>query len=107
MSYTLLILGMAAITVVVKAGLFVAGSRVVFPPIMREALSFVPVASLTAIIVPMTLAPHGAGLELTWRNPQLVGALAAIVICLLTRHQLATIVLGMAVFFGWQFLVLG
>jgi branched-subunit amino acid transport protein len=106
MSYTLMILGMAVLTAVARAGLLVAGSRVAFPPIVREALSFVPAASLTAIIVPMVLAPHGAGLELTWRNPHLVGAAAAVTICVLTRHQLVTIVAGLAVFFGWQFLVL-
>lgn len=107
MSDTVMILGMAAITVLVRTALFVAGSRIAFPPILREALAFVPAASLTAIIVPMALAPHGAGAELTWRNPHLVGAVATILICVLTRHLLATIVFGLAAFFAWQFLVLG
>jgi branched-subunit amino acid transport protein len=107
MSYTLMILGMSLVTVFVKAVLFIAGDRIVFPPIVREALGFVPVTVLTAIIVPMVLAPHGAGLELTWRNPQLIGAIAAIAICVLSRHQLLTILAGLAVFFAWQFLVLG
>jgi branched-subunit amino acid transport protein len=107
MSYTLMILGMALVTVLVKAGLFIAGDRIAFPPIVREALGFVPVTVLTAIIAPMVLAPQGGGIELTWRNPQLVGAAAAVVICLVTRHQLVTILTGLAVFFAWQFLVLG
>jgi branched-subunit amino acid transport protein len=106
MSYTLMILGMSLVTVFVKAVLFIAGERITFPPLVRDALNFVPVTVLTAIIVPMVLAPQGGGLELTWRNPQLVGAIAAIVICLLTRQQLVTIIGGLAVFFGWQFLVL-
>ena len=62
-----------------------------------------PVTVLTAIIVPMVLAPHGQGLELTWRNPQLVAALFAIAVCATTRHQLLTILLGLVAFFGWQF----
>lgn len=106
MNYVIAILGMAVVTVAVKAGIFILGDRVRFPEWLREALSFVPVTVLTAIIVPMTLAPHGQGLELTWRNPQLVAALAGIGVCALTRHQLLTIGIALAVFFGWQFGVL-
>ncbi|GAB3626963.1 branched-chain amino acid transporter [Pandoraea terrae] len=107
MNYTLMIVGMAVVTVAIKAGIFILGDRVTFPEWLREALAFVPVTVLTAIIVPMMLAPHGSGLELTWRNPQLVAGIAAIGICALTRHQLLTIGAGLAVFFAWQFGVLG
>jgi branched-subunit amino acid transport protein len=65
-------------------------------------LGFVPVTVLTAIIVPMVLAPRGQGLEWSWRNPQLMAALFAILLCAATRHQLLTITLGLLVFFGWQ-----
>jgi branched-subunit amino acid transport protein len=105
--YTLLILGMAVVTVFIKAFIFIIGDRVAFPPLLKEALSFVPVTVLTAIIVPMILAPHGGGMELTWRNPQLVGAIVAVAVCAATRKQLLTISVGLAVFFGWQFGVLG
>lgn len=107
MTNTIMILGMAAVTVFIKAALFVAGDRVAFPPLLKEALGFVPVTVLTAIIVPMALAPNGAGLELTWRNPQLVGSVAAILVCVVTRHQLLTIVAALATFFVWQLGVLG
>lgn len=106
MNYTLMILGMAAVTVVIKAIIFVFGSRMVFPYLLQQALGFVPVTVLTAIIVPMVLAPHGEGLELSWRNPQLIGALAAMLVCAVTRHQLLTIVIALTVFFGWQFGIL-
>jgi branched-subunit amino acid transport protein len=106
-SYAILILGMAAITVAIRAAIFILGGRVLFPPLAKQALDFVPVTVLTAIIVPMVVAPHGDGLELTWRNPQLVGAIAAVALCAATRHQLLTIVGSMLVFFGWQFGVLG
>ncbi|TAL54739.1 AzlD domain-containing protein [Pandoraea sp.] len=106
MNYTVMITGMAIVTIFIKAVIFVLGDRVTFPPLLREALAFVPVTVLTAIIVPMVLAPHGHGLELTWRNPQLVAALAAIAVCAVTRHQLLTIGVALAVFFGWQFGVL-
>lgn len=103
MNLTLMILGMVVVTVFIKAVIFVLGDRIVFPPLLKEALAFVPVTVLTAIIVPMILAPHGAGLELSWRNPQLVAALAAALVCAFTRRQLLTISVGLAVFFGWQF----
>lgn len=106
MNYAVMILGMAAITVAIRAAIFVLGDRIMFPPLAKQALDFVPVTVLTAIVVPMVVAPHGAGLELTWRNPQLVGAIAAVGLCAATRHQLLTIVGAMLVFFGWQFGVL-
>lgn len=102
MSYVILILGMAVITCLVRASVFVLGERIAFPPLVRTALSFVPVTVLTAIIVPMAVAPHGGAAELTWRNPQLVGALAACGVSALTRRPLLTIAVGLAVFFVWQ-----
>ncbi|MDC8756434.1 AzlD domain-containing protein [Janthinobacterium fluminis] len=107
MSATLTIVGMAAITFFIKAIIFILGDRVAFPPLLRQALAFVPVTVLTAIIVPMILAPHGKGLELGWHNPQLVAAAVAAMVCAATRHQLATIIVGLSVFFGWQFVLYG
>ena len=105
MSATLTILGMAVITFVVKALVFILGDRVTFSPNLKLALGFVPVTVLTAIMVPMVLAPHGQGLELSWRNPQLVAAVFAVVVCAATKHQLLTILSGLLVFFGWQYFV--
>jgi len=107
MNYALMILGMAAVTVAIRASIFVLGDRIAFPPLLRQALDFVPVTVLSAIIVPLVMAPRGAGLEITWRNPQLVAAIVAVVLCALTRHQLLTIVAAMAVFLGWKFAVVG
>lgn len=106
MNYVVLIAGMALITWLIRAAVFVLGDRLVFPPLVRTALGFVPVTVLTALIVPMAVSPHGAGAELSWRNPQLVGALAAIVVSALTRRPLVTIAVGLAVFFVWQGIVL-
>jgi branched-subunit amino acid transport protein len=106
MSYVVLIVGMAAITWLIRAAVFVLGDRLVFPPLLRTALGFVPVTVLTAIIVPMAVSPHGNNAELTWRNPQLVGALAAIVVSATTRRPLLTIAVGLVVFFVWQCVVL-
>ncbi len=107
MNYALMIAGMAAVTIAIRAAIFALGDRIVFPPVARQALDFVPVTVLSAIVVPLVMAPHGAGLEITWRNPQLVGAIVAVAVCALTRHQLLTIVTAMLVFLGWKFGVVG
>ncbi|AJK45490.1 MULTISPECIES: AzlD domain-containing protein [Burkholderia] len=106
MRYVLLILGMAAVTYAIRTTLFLFGERLVFPPLVRTALGFVPVTVLTAITVPMAVAPHGGGLELGWRNPQLIGALAAVLVSATTRRPLLTIAVGLAVFFVWQGIVM-
>lgn len=105
-NYVLLILGMAVVTFTIRAAVFVLGERLPFPPIVRTAHSFVPVTVLTAIIVPMTVSPHGAGAELTWRNPQLVAALVSVIVCVLSKRPLLTIAVSLIVFFVWQLLVL-
>ncbi|MBN3767379.1 AzlD domain-containing protein [Burkholderia sp. Ac-20365] len=106
MNYVLLIVGMAVITWLIRATVFMLGDRIVFPPLVRTALGFVPVTVLTAIIVPMAVSPHGVEAEITWRNPQLIGALAAVAVSALTRRPLLTIAVGLAVFFLWQGVVL-
>ena len=103
MNATWMILGMVVITVFIKAIIFVLGDRVAFSPLFRQALGYVPVTVLTAIVVPIVLAPHGKGLELSSRNPQLVAALVAVAVAAVTRRQLVTIVIGLATFFGWQY----
>jgi branched-subunit amino acid transport protein len=102
MELTLTIIGMSVITVAIKALIFILGDRVAFSPWLRKALEFVPVTVLTAIIVPMVLAPHGKDMEISWHNAQLIGALVAIAVCLVTRHQLLTIIAGLAAVFAWQ-----
>ncbi|MEX3630510.1 MAG: AzlD domain-containing protein [Burkholderia sp.] len=108
MNYLLILFGMAAVTyaIAIRTTLFLFGERLVFPPLVRTALGFVPVTVLTAIVVPMTIAPHGGGLELSLRNPQLVGGVAAVIVSAATHRPLLTIALGLAVFFAWQGLVI-
>jgi branched-subunit amino acid transport protein len=105
-NYPLMIAGMAAVTLAIRAAIFMLGHRVAFPPLLRQGLDFVPVTVLSAIVVPMVVGPHRAGLEITWRNPQLVAAIVAVAVCAFTRHQLLTIVGAMLVFFVWQFAIL-
>jgi branched-subunit amino acid transport protein len=102
-----MIVGMALVTYVVKASVLILGERVRFAPIVRTALGFVPVTVLTAIVVPIVLAPHHGEAELSWRNPQLVAALGTAVVGFTTRHALATIAFGLVLFFAWHMWVAG
>ncbi len=107
MNYPLAILGMAAITLACRATFYLLGERIVFPPLARDALSFVPVAVLSAITVPLILFSGGDSLNLSWRSPWLVGGVAAIAIAWFGKRRLATIAGSLAVFFVWRFLVAG
>jgi branched-subunit amino acid transport protein len=97
-----MVVGMALVTYLVKATVLILGDRVRFAPVVRTALGFVPVTVLTAIVVPIVVAPHHGDAELSWRNPQLVAALGTAVVGFTTRHALATIAFGLALFFAWH-----
>jgi len=103
MNYTLMIAGMAVVTVFVKAIFFILGDRVVFPEWLKLALNFVPVTVLTAIITPMILSPHGKELELNMQNPQLIAAVIAVAISWYSGRQMLTITVGLVSFFGLQY----
>jgi branched-subunit amino acid transport protein len=64
MNWVLTILGMVIVTYATKAAILLLGDRIVLSGGVRRALEFVPICVLTAIVVPMTLAPHGGDIEL-------------------------------------------
>ncbi|AWM61121.1 AzlD domain-containing protein [Pseudomonas songnenensis] len=97
MSTWLLIFGMLAITFVIRYSFF-AWPDLRFPRAIEQGLHYVPVAVLTAIVVPGMLMPEGAW-ALHWDNAYLLAGLLAIVIAALTRNLLATIAGGLLSFF--------
>jgi branched-subunit amino acid transport protein len=99
------ITGMALVTFSIRYLLLPLSGRIHFSDRMLRALSYVPPAVLTAIIVPAALLPDGRHLQLTWRNPYLVGAVLTAAIGWLCKNMLVTILGGMAVFAGWQWLL--
>ncbi|WP_028451954.1 AzlD domain-containing protein [Chitinilyticum aquatile] len=101
MSLWLTILAMGAITFLLRASFVLPGERLRLPPLFRRALRFVPVAVLTALIVPMALAPSGT-LDFSWRNPWLAGMLAALLIACATRRTLLAMLLSFAVYSLWR-----
>ncbi|MEM9945147.1 MAG: AzlD domain-containing protein [Cyanobacteria bacterium P01_D01_bin.36] len=104
MNEVLLILGMMLVTFFIRYVMFGASSRITLSPAFLSALRYVPPVVLSAIVVPEVLLSDGA-LSVGVMNARLVGAIAAIVISYVTRNLLLTIIIGMAVFFGWQSLI--
>jgi branched chain amino acid efflux pump len=73
------------------------------PDLFRRALHFVPVAVLTAIIVP-ELIMHSGRLELSLLNPRLVAGLVALVVAWRWKNIVLTILSGMVIFWIGQLL---
>jgi branched-subunit amino acid transport protein len=74
------------------------------PGWLNEALGFVPIAVLTAIIVPaVVIGPEGA-LVLTG-NPRFPAAILAVTVALVTRSVLPTIAAGLAAMWMLDWLV--
>ncbi len=101
MNEVLIIFGMAIATFSIRYIMFAASSRITLAPWVLHSLRYVPPVVLTAIIVPEVLLNEGV-LHVSFTNARLAGAIAAGIVGGLTQNLLLTIVLGMAVFFGWQ-----
>ncbi|MFO7584789.1 MAG: AzlD domain-containing protein [Anaerolineales bacterium] len=74
------------------------------PDLVKRALRYVPVAALTAIIVPELLMPGGV-LTLSLLNPRLLAGLLAIFVAVRTRSVTWTIAIGMAAFWLLRWLL--
>ena len=100
-SEILLILGMLAVTFSTRYPVLVYLSRRELPETFKQALGYVPPAVLSAIIVPEVLAPNGQ-VQLDLSNAALVASLVAVVVSWRSKNLLATILIGMAVFWLWR-----
>lgn len=96
LDYLLLMVMMAATTFLTRGFFFMlAASRM--PEWLQHALGYVPAVALAAIVAPDLLLASGK-VSVAWTNIKLVAGVAAILFFLWTRHVLATLVFGMAVF---------
>lgn len=100
-----LIAGMFLVTFSIRYGLLPLSGRIRFSPGMQRALSYVPPAVLTGIIVPMALMPDGQTLLVSMANPYLVGTLFTALIGWFSKNLMVTIVGGMAVFGIYQWVL--
>ncbi len=96
----LMILGMMLVTFAARYPILALAGRLDLPPRLIRALRYVPVAALTAIIVPEMFIRDGAW-ALSLSNAYLFGGIIAILIAWRTKNLLLTIVIGMAAFLLW------
>ena len=91
--------------VMICSGIFTFGTRFVMlsgwvahglPRWLIDALAFVPIAVLTAILVPAVLIEPATQQIIVKGNARIVAAVVATIIALLTRNVIATISSGLA-----------
>ena len=97
MSEWVLIAGMAVLTFIPRYIPFALAGKVTLPQWLEEALSYVPIAVLTTIIVQSTLIRDGE-LLMTLQNHHLIAAIVAFFVALISRHMFLTIAFGLISF---------
>jgi branched-subunit amino acid transport protein len=90
---------LAVATILTRSSFYMLASMRL-PARIQHALRYAPAAAMAAIVIPDLLLDGGAGgaLAANWANPRLLAGLGASLFFLATRHLLATIVFGMALF---------
>lgn len=96
--------GMVLVTYGIRLSFLVFGHGLAFPPWLERALRYVPAAVLTALIVPMALAPQGT-IDVSLHNAYLPGLVVSVLVALWSRHTLAAIVSGFVAYGLWRWLL--
>lgn len=94
MNVWLVILLGGAVTFATRASFIFLIDRLNLPGWFWRALRFVPVAVLSAIILPETVTRNGTT-DVSLTNPQVIAALLAVAVAWRTRNVLLTLVAGM------------
>ncbi len=82
------------ITFAIRLSFILLTERMKLPPLALRILRFVPIAVLTAIIVPALTFPNGA-LDLSLGNARLLAGIVAVGVAWRTRNVVLTLVVGM------------
>jgi branched-subunit amino acid transport protein len=106
MNEFLLLLGMFLVTFGVRYPVLAIVSRIQLPEIINQGLKYIPPAVLMAIITPAVLNPEGKGAGLSLSNAPLFAGLIATLVAWRTKNVLLTIIIGMAAFWLWRWLLL-
>ena len=93
----LLIAGMALLTFLPRYLPFGLAGKVAIPPLLARALSFVPIAVLTVIIVQAAFIRDGE-ITINLHNHYLIATVVSFFVALVTRQLYLTILLGLVSF---------
>lgn len=91
----LLIVGMGVVTYAIRLSLILLLGRFTVPPLIQQALRFVPPAVLSALIFPELLLPGGT-MVFSFGNPRLLAGVLAGVVAWKSKNVLLAIAVGMA-----------
>ena len=94
----LIISGMFVVTFGIRFCLYARANKVTLPIWLDEALAFVPISVLSAIIVPMIFIQNKE-FTLLISNPWFIGASSAFLVGIWKQNQLLTISLGVISFY--------
>ncbi len=101
----IMILGMMVVTFGVRYPVLAIVGKIDLPEGVFRALRYVPPAVLTAITVPALLMPGGERVVVSHTNAYLVAGIVAAFVSWKTKSLVLTILIGMAVFLGWRWLI--
>ncbi|MEM6489835.1 MAG: AzlD domain-containing protein [Pseudomonadota bacterium] len=90
-----LIVGLGLVTYAIRLSFLGLLAGRTLPPLLMEALSFVPVTVLPALVAPMVLWVDGS---FATDTPRMAGALVGLVVGAWVRHVFAAIAGAMATF---------
>lgn len=99
----LVIVSMGLVTFALRLSFLMLNGRLVFPPLVRRALRYVPYAVLAALVVPALFAAREA--DFTLQPTRLFAALVGAVVAWRTSSVILTLVLGMATLWLGKFLL--
>lgn len=98
MTEWMLIAGMALLTFIPRYIPFGLAGKVTISPLLSRALSFVPIAVLTVIIVQSAFIRDGK-VVFGFENHYLIASMVSFIVALVSRQLYLTIALGLIVFF--------
>lgn len=103
-SFWLTMIAVGILTFGIRLSFIVILDRWQPPDIIQRSLRFVPVAVLTAIIVPELVMPEGR-VDISIGNLRLLAGIVAILVAWKTKNIVWTIIAGMGVLLGLQYFI--
>ncbi len=100
----LTIIACGIVTFLIRLSFIALHGRITMPAWFTRALTFVPVAVLSAITLPEILIQDNA-LNVSPFNPRLLAGIAAVLVAWRTKNVWVTIAVGMIVLLGMQFVM--
>ena len=101
MNHWLTIIGMGVVTYLIRISPILLLERFELNENIKQALRFVPVAVLSAIVFPEMFQPGGE-FDFSLQNDRLIAGSIAILVAFVSKNVIWTVVLGMLALWGLQ-----